>query len=184
MLDLLTTRMLRFHLILRSRMWNGSAHARMRDPHVCSWERESGTEIQLLWGKCVYKPTGWSLGIPFLLLNRQMVQLNYTFFVQIPFMSALLRIKKCHVVRCLRCLTAYNPQPTVGPSCKRWQIPFSFWDVMSILLEPMTLKYKSHPFLHQRTHAYLHTYITYIHGVQLKSGPLTKPWIYHVRCYL
>jgi len=24
----------------------------------------------------------------------------------------------------------------------------------------------------------------FIHGVQLKSGPLTKPWIYHVRCYL
>jgi len=24
----------------------------------------------------------------------------------------------------------------------------------------------------------------YIQGVQLKSGPLTKPWIFHVRCYL
>jgi len=24
----------------------------------------------------------------------------------------------------------------------------------------------------------------YVHGVQLKSGPLTKLWIYHVRCYL
>jgi len=21
-------------------------------------------------------------------------------------------------------------------------------------------------------------------GVQLKSGPLTKPWIFHIRCYL
>jgi len=25
---------------------------------------------------------------------------------------------------------------------------------------------------------------TVIHGVQLKNGPLTKPWIYQVRCYL
>jgi len=24
----------------------------------------------------------------------------------------------------------------------------------------------------------------FIHGVQLKSGPLMKPWIFHVRCYL
>jgi len=23
-----------------------------------------------------------------------------------------------------------------------------------------------------------------VQSVQLKSGPLTKPWIYHVRCYL
>jgi len=23
-----------------------------------------------------------------------------------------------------------------------------------------------------------------IQDVQLKSGPLTKPWIFHVRCYL
>jgi hypothetical protein len=47
------------------------------------------------------------------------VQLNYTFFVQIPFKSALFRIKECHVVGCLRYLRAYNPQPKVGPSCKR-----------------------------------------------------------------
>jgi len=23
-----------------------------------------------------------------------------------------------------------------------------------------------------------------LQGVQLKSGPLTKPWIFHVRCYV
>ena len=28
------------------------------------------------------------------------------------------------------------------------------------------------------------THRVLIQGVQLKSGPLTKPWIFHVRCYL
>jgi len=28
-------------------------------------------------------------------------------------------------------------------------------------------------------------YATYVvQGVQTKSGPSTKPWIFHVRCYL
>jgi hypothetical protein len=33
---------------LRSRMQNGSVYTRMRDQHLCSWELESGKEIQLL----------------------------------------------------------------------------------------------------------------------------------------
>jgi len=32
-------------------------------------------------------------------------------------------------------------------------------------------------------HHYL-SRITFIQCVQLKSGQLTKPWIFHVRCYL
>jgi hypothetical protein len=28
------------------------------------------------------------------------------------------------------------------------------------------------------------TVLRHVQGVQLKSGPLTKPWIFHVRCYL
>jgi len=31
---------------------------------------------------------------------------------------------------------------------------------------------------------YIYLFILYIQNVQLKSGPLTKPWIFHVRCYL
>jgi hypothetical protein len=32
---------------------------------------------------------------------------------------------------------------------------------------------------------YAYSYIiTFVQGVQLKSGPLAKPWIFHDRCYL